>query len=150
MKLSDFAATISRFKKERFLKKLTEDDFRDRVVRPLLLLRGMKDGRDLCGPEEAGKDSIFVTENVLGQLDVYALQTKRGNLNLGGSVSANIVEVITQLKTTRDKYRVASAEQRTRSRQPRAPLYKRQNQPISPDAHSRSCREPKHILLGLR
>src|SRR2546423_1531959 len=62
MKLTQYAATVSRFKKERYLKQLSEDEFRDRVVRPLLLLRGMKDGRDLCGPDEAGKDSIFVSE----------------------------------------------------------------------------------------
>jgi hypothetical protein len=98
MKLSEHAATISRFKKERFLKKLTEDEFRDRVVRPLLLLRGMKDGRDLCGPNEAGKDAIFVTENILGQLDVYSVQTKRGTLNLSRKISQNIVEATTQLK----------------------------------------------------
>ena len=99
MKLKTFAATISRFKKERFLKQLTEDDFRDRVVRPLLLLRGMQDGRDLCGPNEAGKDTIFVTQNVLGQLDVYSVQTKRRNLNLSRNVTDSIVEAITQLKT---------------------------------------------------
>lgn len=99
MKLSEHAATISRFKKERFLRQLTEDEFRDRVVRPLFLLKGMLDGRDLCGPNEAGKDSIFATENVLGLLDVYALQTKRGHLNASRKLEHNIVEAATQLKT---------------------------------------------------
>jgi hypothetical protein len=98
-KLTEYAATVSEFKKLRYLKELSEDEFRDRVVRPLLLLRGMKDGRDLCGPHEAGKDSIFVSENVLGQLDVYSVQTKRGSLNLGRKATQNIVEATTQLKT---------------------------------------------------
>ena len=97
--MREYAATISRFKKERFLRKLTEDEFRDRVIRPLFLLRGMTDGRDLCGPDEAGKDSIFVTENKLGLLDTYALQTKRGHLNLGRKESDSIVEATTQLRT---------------------------------------------------
>src|SRR5437762_438540 len=91
-KLTEYATTISRFKKERYLKQLSEDEFRDRVVRPLLLLRGMQDGRDLCGPNEAGKDSIFVSHNVLGQLDVHSVQTKRGTLNLSRKVTQNIVE----------------------------------------------------------
>src|SRR5437762_11553728 len=99
MKLTEYASKISRYKKERFLRAFTEDDFRDRVVRPLVLQRGMTDGRDLCGPNEAGKDSIFTTENLLGQQDVYALQTKRGNLNCGGKASQNVVEAATQLKT---------------------------------------------------
>ena len=46
-----------------------------------------------------GKDSIFITENVLGLLDVYALQTKRGNLNSSRKRSESILEAITQLKT---------------------------------------------------
>src|SRR5438876_1237618 len=102
MKMREYAANISRFKKERFLRKLTEAEFRDRVVRPLFLRRGMTDGRDLCGPDEAGKDSIFVTENKLGLLDIYALQTKRGHLNLARKASASIVEATTQLRTALD------------------------------------------------
>lgn len=102
MKMREYAATISRFKKERFLRKLTEAEFRDRVVRPLFLRRGMTDGRDLCGPNEAGKDSIFVTENKLGLLDIYALQTKRGHLNLARKASDSIVEATTQLRTALD------------------------------------------------
>jgi len=91
--------SISRFKKERYLKSMSEDDFRDRVVRPVFLRLGYCDGRDLCGPSEHGKDAIFLERDKLGQLFVVALQTKKGNLNLSGDVSANIVVAITQMKT---------------------------------------------------
>lgn len=33
---------ISRFKKERFLLSMSEDDFRDKVVRPLFLRQGLR------------------------------------------------------------------------------------------------------------
>ena len=99
MNLKEQAATISRFKKERYLRQLSEHEFRDRIVRPLLLRRGLKDGRDICGPQEAGKDAIFVADNALGMLDIFALQTKKGHLNLGRQRSQNVVDAATQLKT---------------------------------------------------
>ena len=57
--LSIEAQAISRFRKERHLLTLTEDKFRDEVVRPLFLRLGYADGRDVCGPTEQGKDVIF-------------------------------------------------------------------------------------------
>lgn len=99
MNLKEHAATVSRFKKERYLRQLSEDEFRDRIVRPLLLRRGLKDGRDYCGPREAGKDAIFVAENALKMLDIFAVQTKKGHLNLGKKRSTNVVEAATQLTT---------------------------------------------------
>lgn len=103
------ATNISRFKKDRFLKSLSEDDFRDMVVRPLFLRSGYKDGRDLCGPSEHGKDTLFVETDKLG-LDVWvAVQTKRGNLNLASSASANIVVAVTQCKTALDASYVIAA-----------------------------------------
>lgn len=93
------AATISRFKKERFLLSMAEDDFRDKVVRPLLLRQGLKDGRDLCGPREKGKDALFIAIDKLGMSDLYAVQTKRGHLNLSKKPNTNLIETITQLKT---------------------------------------------------
>lgn len=90
---------ISRFKKERFLKSLTENDFRDRIVRPLLLRTGYTDGRDMCGPHEYGKDAIFIEHDRLGFIQVLAVQTKKGNMNLASLARSNIVEAITQLKT---------------------------------------------------
>ena len=56
------AKMISRFKKERFLRQMSEEEFRDRVIRPLLLRRGFQDGRDMCGPSEKGKDSVFLSK----------------------------------------------------------------------------------------
>lgn len=91
--------TISRFKKERFLLTLSEDEFRDQVVRPLFLRQGLKDGRDMCGPSEKGKDAVFVYQDPLGMMDVYAVQTKKGSLNMSGKSTENIVTAITQLRT---------------------------------------------------
>ncbi len=70
------AETISRFKKERFLLSMSEDKFRDEVVRPLFLRQGLKDGRDLCGPFEKGKDAVFVAEDQLGMKDVWTAPLK--------------------------------------------------------------------------
>ena len=91
--------TISRFKKERFILLMSEDDFRDKVVRPLFLRQGLEDGRDLCGPTEQGKDAMFVHVDKLGMQDFYVLQTKKGPLNLSGKVQANLLQAITQLRT---------------------------------------------------
>ena len=90
---------ISRFKKDRFLKSLSEDEFRDRAVRPLMLRSGYKDGRDLCGPNEHGKDALFLSVGQLGLTTNIALQTKKGNLNLAGTTQRNLIDAITQLKT---------------------------------------------------
>ena len=96
---SDRAATLSRFKKQRFLIRLSEDAFRDEVIRPIFLRQGLKDGRDLCGPTEEGKDALFVAVDQLGMEDVYVVQTKRGSLNLAAKASQNLVAAVTQLRT---------------------------------------------------
>lgn len=98
--LTEKAKTISRFKKERYLLRLNESDFRDLVVRPVLLRKGFQDGRDLCGPRECGKDSIFISRDPIGVLDVYAVQTKKGTLNCSRKIAQNVVEATTQLKTS--------------------------------------------------
>jgi len=92
-------ASISRFKKERFLKVYSEDEFRDRVVRPLFLKKNLRDGRDLCGPMEHGKDCVFINTTPLGDDEIWAVQTKAGNLNLSRKASQSVVEAVTQLKT---------------------------------------------------
>jgi len=92
-------ASISRFKKERFIRGLSEDDFRDRVVRPLFLRKGFRDGRELCGVEEEGKDTLFVDDNKLDMQQVWVVQTKRGNLNLSSKANQSTVTAATQLKT---------------------------------------------------
>ncbi len=91
--------TISRFKKERFLRSMTEDQFRDEVVRPLFLRKGLKDGRDLCGVDEEGKDCIFLGEEHLGFKVLYSVQTKKGNINLTKKASQSLIEAKTQLHT---------------------------------------------------
>ncbi len=91
--------TISRFKKYRFLLQMSEDCFRDEVVRPLFLRQGLTDGRDLCGPDEKGKDALFISPDKLGIEDIYVLQTKKGNINLARKAHANLLEAVTQLRT---------------------------------------------------
>lgn len=95
-------ATLSRFGKLRYLMNFSESEFRDLVVRPLFLVQGLQDGRDLCGPDEKGKDAIFIDEDSLGIKNVYVLQTKKGRLNLSKNVNANVIEAETQLKTALD------------------------------------------------
>ncbi len=97
--LTEKAKAISRFRKERYLLTFSEDAFRDEVVRPTLLRKGFEDGRDFCGPNESGKDSIFISKDPLGVVDIYAVQTKKGKLNLSRKITENVVEATTQLKT---------------------------------------------------
>jgi hypothetical protein len=54
-----------------------------------MLRSGYSDGRDLCGPSEHGKDTVFSIEDNLGLLTIIAVQTKKGNLNLGVCRSFN-------------------------------------------------------------
>ncbi|NQT51746.1 NACHT domain-containing protein [bacterium] len=91
--------TISRFKKERFLRSLSEKDFRDKVVRPLFLRMDHEDGRDLCGPDEQGKDCVFVEYDKMGMAVIIAVQTKKGNLTVSKNTHQNVCEAITQLRT---------------------------------------------------
>lgn len=91
--------SISRIKKDKFLAEMSEDKFRDEVIRPLFYRLGYRDGRDLCGPLEKGKDAIFVEDNRLGQIDLIAVQTKKGNLNLASKATENVTTAITQLTT---------------------------------------------------
>jgi hypothetical protein len=90
---------ISRFKKERFLLEMPEGEFRDRVIRPIFFRMGFNEGRDLCGPTECGKDAIFTIEGPLGIKEYYAVQTKKGRLNMSRITTQNVTEAITQLKT---------------------------------------------------
>lgn len=90
---------ISRFRKERHLRSLSEDDFRDLVIRPLFLRLGYGDGRDTCGPSEAGKDALFIEKDRFGIESIVAVQTKRGNINLASAASQNLLAAITQLTT---------------------------------------------------
>jgi NACHT domain len=109
------ASDISRFKKERFLKNLSEDDFRDLVVRPFYLRSGFQDGRDLCGPSEHGKDALFLEKDSL-EMDVWvAVQTKKGNLNLASTAGANLIAAVIQCRTALEaSYVVISNKEKIR------------------------------------
>jgi len=91
---------ISRFKKEKFIREKPEKDFRDTVVRPLFLRTGLKDGRDLCGIDEEGKDCFFIGIDQLEQRLLYVVQTKKGNVNLTAEASKSLITAITQLRTS--------------------------------------------------
>jgi len=90
---------ISRFRKEKFIRERPEKDFRDTVVRPLFLRTGLKDGRDLCGIDEEGKDCFFIGIDKLGQKILYVIQTKKGNINMTAKASENLITAVTQLRT---------------------------------------------------
>ncbi len=93
---------LSLQQKIRLLKEYTEDDFRDKVVRPLFQRKGFKHGSDLCGRDEAGKDCYFLTHDKFGETTLTAVQTKVGNFNLGAKPAQNLIAAITQLKTALD------------------------------------------------
>lgn len=92
-------STISLRAKLEFLGKFSEDDFRDRVVRPLFFRLGFSDGRDLCGPMEEGKDTLFTKLNPLTDFDIWVVQTKKGKLDLSSKSQSNLVTAETQLRT---------------------------------------------------
>ena len=94
-----YAKSISRFRKEKFLLSLTEESFRDKVIRPLFLRKNLEDGRDFCGQTEKGKDAIFIATDQLEIKNIYVVQTKKGKLTLSKDFSKNIISIITQLKT---------------------------------------------------
>lgn len=87
-------------KKKNFLKGLTEDEFRDRVVRPLFIRMGLRNYREVHGLDEEGKDCVLVATSPLGHKEIYAIQTKKGNLSLARSVSSNLTVAHTQLRTS--------------------------------------------------
>lgn len=90
---------VTRQQKEKFLAEFSEEDFRDKVVRRLFHALGFTDGRDLCGPQEAGKDAIFRETDRFGDIDLIALQTKVGSITLAADPKKNLHEVVTQLRT---------------------------------------------------
>lgn len=90
---------ITQSEKERFLDRLSEEEFREKIVRRLFKRLGFKDGRDLCGPEEFGRDAIFVHTDRFGETEIVAIQTKKGNLTMARDPKNNITEAQTQLRT---------------------------------------------------
>lgn len=94
----DIAIAIPREEKKIRLARMSESDFRDRIVRPLFLALKYRDGRDLHGPDEDGKDIVFIEDDKFGGTRVVCVQTKKGNLNMSSAITKNIGIAVTQLK----------------------------------------------------
>lgn len=90
---------IPLFRKQRYLKSLSEDEFRDKVVRPLYLLKGLKHGKDICGNDEDGKDCYLLGEDAIRGQILYAIQTKKGDLKMSSQAHDNVVNATAQLRT---------------------------------------------------
>ncbi|MES2859472.1 MAG: NACHT domain-containing protein [Pseudomonadota bacterium] len=91
---------ITQAEKEKYLLDLSEEDFREKVVRRLFRRLGFVDGRDLCGPEEQGKDAVFFEEDKMGIQTLVVVQTKRGNVNLASDSTKNLHDIRAQLRTS--------------------------------------------------
>ena len=89
---------IPRSEKLKRLTKMTEDEFRDKVVRQLFFALGYRDGRELHGADEQGKDVLFEQKDPLGETRITCVQTKRGKINMSSNPSQNIGEIVTQLR----------------------------------------------------
>jgi energy-coupling factor transporter ATP-binding protein EcfA2 len=93
---------INQIEKEKFLASFSEDEFRDKVVRRLFKALGFEDGRDLCGPEEHGKDAIFRERDRFGVEGFVAVQTKVGSITLASDPAKNLHQIIAQVRTALD------------------------------------------------
>ncbi|MBS1723756.1 MAG: NACHT domain-containing protein [Armatimonadetes bacterium] len=86
--------------KERKLAELPEDEFRNGLIVELFRRKGLTYYKDTCGPDEEGKDGIFLRKGAWGEWEIIAVQTKKGKLTLAGSKPADNLEVATtQLRT---------------------------------------------------
>lgn len=103
---------ISQAEKEKFIADLSEDQFREKIVRRLFRALGFQDGRDTCGPEEFGKDAIFVEKDKFGVENFTAVQTKKGNINLAGDPNSNLHTIVTQLRTALTQQHVCTKTKR--------------------------------------
>jgi energy-coupling factor transporter ATP-binding protein EcfA2 len=90
---------FSQAEKEKYLVSLSEDDFREIVVRRLFRRLGFADGRDLCGPEEQGKDAIFLEQDKFGGKSLICVQTKKGSVNLASDATKNLHDIRAQIRT---------------------------------------------------
>ncbi len=94
---------ITQTEKEKFLAELSEENFREQIVRRLFKAIGFRDGRDLCGPEEFGKDAIFIDTDRFGDESFVAVQTKIGAITMAGDPSKNLHTILSQLRTALDQ-----------------------------------------------
>ena len=94
------AKILPLFQKKKHLESLSENDFRDTVVRPLYLLQGLTGGRDTCGTDEEGKDCYMFREDRIAGRQLYVIQTKKGDITMAGTSkkNANLINVVTQLR----------------------------------------------------
>lgn len=90
---------FSQSEKEQYLLSLSEDDFREKVVRRLFKRLGYRDGRDLCGPEEQGKDAVFFEDDKFGVRSLTCVQTKRGSITLAADSQKNLHDIRAQVRT---------------------------------------------------
>jgi GTPase SAR1 family protein len=97
--LRRMAARLSQRDKQQYLLGLTEDQFRDKVVRPIFRYMGYSDGRDTCGPDEMGRDAIFTQSSELSGVEITVVQTKRGNITKTSKASDNLDNIAAQLRT---------------------------------------------------
>ena len=93
---------FSQADKEQYLGSLSEADFREVVVRRLFKRLGYHDGRDLCGPEEEGKDSVFFETDRMGVRSLVCVQTKKGSVTLAADANKNLHDLRAQLRTALD------------------------------------------------
>ncbi len=85
--------------KKQHMLSFSEDEFRDKFLRPLLIAKGLIHGRDTCGTDEEGKDCyLWQQDRIRGRL-LVAVQTKRGNINLSSTASANLLNAEAQVRT---------------------------------------------------
>ena len=78
---------------------MSEKEFRDQIVRAVFLAYGFRDGRELHGADEEGKDMMFEAEDRFGEIQIVCVQTKKGPLNMTSKASENVLTAITQLQT---------------------------------------------------
>lgn len=90
---------ISWERKLKFLMGMTEDQFRDRVIRPVFERQDLVHIRRTCGPEEEGKDCCFSGFDALGRRMIYAVQAKKGQINMTSKATENLHTAIAQLRT---------------------------------------------------
>ena len=97
----------------RRLSEMTEESFRHKVIHPLFINLGYTGYKDLHGHDERGVDAICIDIDKLGNTQLIAIQTKRGNLNMGSKASGNVENLITQARTALNtKISLVSAQQK--------------------------------------
>lgn len=108
------SASISREAKRRYILKLSEDVFFDSVVKPLLLLRGLKDASELCGKAEKNKARVFYQYDLLANLELIAVLAKKGSLNLSLKSEHAIGEIVNALQSLSETQFALSVSPRKR------------------------------------